>query len=253
MFELVLSCSAFPACSWQWALISQELRYLPISTGAQVKLLEAHVRQGVSQLRAAKELSEVAQRSLADAGGRPGQGGDDGRWWRMRQPDSLCIHQKLLRALPLTCSTHQRVAACGCSPSVPQRGGPRGRKRCCARWTSARLRQRWSGARLQRLQAGWSSRRVGTTGAGWWVRLHAVRSEPASPMLPSLQLLPLRLFGPCAGAGATEPAGGGPAPRAGSAGRGGAAAVRAGWAELLACRLHLVADELLACSYSRLL
>lgn len=29
--------------------------------------------------------------------------------------------------------------------------------------------------------------------------------------------------------------------------------MRAGWAELLACRLHLVADELLACSYSRLL
>lgn len=35
----------------------------------QVKLLETHVRQGVSQLRAAKELSEVAQRYLADAGG----------------------------------------------------------------------------------------------------------------------------------------------------------------------------------------
>ena len=40
----------------------------------QVKLLEAHVRQGVSQLRAAKELSEVAQRSLAEAGGGAWEG-----------------------------------------------------------------------------------------------------------------------------------------------------------------------------------
>lgn len=35
----------------------------------QVRLLETHVRQGVSQLRAAKELAAAAERSINDAGG----------------------------------------------------------------------------------------------------------------------------------------------------------------------------------------
>lgn len=38
----------------------------------QVRLLETHVRQGVNQLRAAKELAATAERTIADAGGSAG-------------------------------------------------------------------------------------------------------------------------------------------------------------------------------------
>lgn len=52
-------------------------------------------------------------------------------------------------------------------PTVPlQRGGPPVPKRCFARWTSERQRQRWSGGVPPRLRAAWSSR-YWSCGAGW--------------------------------------------------------------------------------------
>lgn len=126
----------------------------PLRAG-QVKLLEAHVRQGVSQLQAAKELSEVAQRSLAEAGGRPGRA--DGCWSMLRS----CADG--WRACRLPCTPY--LSCCLIHPYQSgrflQRGGPHGPKPCCGRWTSARLQQRWSGARLRMPLGSWSSRWVG--------------------------------------------------------------------------------------------
>lgn len=58
-------------CCWSTAFFTHSTTCCVI-TQPQVKLLEAHVRHGVAQLRAAKELSEAAQRSIADAGARLG-------------------------------------------------------------------------------------------------------------------------------------------------------------------------------------